>query len=297
MSETNRASLIEMMLRVPLRGLVDSGTVDGTSSTSTVVCDTLERPDDFYQNMTPVAKVRIVSTTDGAAPKSEERRISDFVNSTGTITISTDKLFSAAPAVGDTFVILSEYEWSELAAALNLVIDSLPESALVPKIDGTMTAQADTQEYTLPDGFRVIYRITQENDSGDYVTPIPPDQYTILDTNPPKLKLYQFPTELDAEGFYYGSLWYNSRLSDGKHFRIEGFTKQERLETDDDICYLNPLYIVFKAAALVLASRVTAADYDSYKTRAQELERQAETYYDDLIDTMLPPDAKWCGAR
>jgi len=53
------------------------------------------------------------------------------------------------------------------------------------------------------------------------------------------------------------------------------------------------LYIVFKAAALVLASRVTVNDYDSCQARFQELERQAETYYNDLIDTMLPPDSKW----
>jgi len=295
MAETNRASLIEMMLRVPLRawkgGVVDSG------STSTVVDDERPESDDTFQNTTPVSVVRIVSTTDGAAPKGEQSRITDFTQSTGTITISTDKPFTVAPGAGDTYAILSEYDWLELAAAVNLVIDSLPEAALVPKIDETMTAQADTQEYTLPNGFRVIYRITQENGDGDYVTPIPPDQYTILDTNPPKLKLYQFPSELDAEGFYYGTLWYNSMLSDGKHFRIEGFAKQGKLETDDDICYLNPLYIVFKAASLVLASRVTAADYDSFKIRAQELERQAETYYDNLIDTVLLPDSKFVGAR
>jgi len=288
---TNRADLIEMMLRVPLKawkgGVADSG------STSTVVDDERPEPDDYFQNTTPISVVRIVSTTDGAAPKGEQSRITDFVNSSGTMTVSTDKPFTVAPAAGDTYVVLSEYEWGELAAAINLVIDSLPKSALVPKIDETVTAQADTQEYTLPDGFQVIYRITQENDSGDYINPIPPDQYTILDTNPPKLKFYQFPTERDAEGFYYGSLWYNSSLSDDKHFRIEGFSRQERLETDDDICYLNPLYIVFKAAALVLASRVTAADYDSFKVRAAELERQAETYYDTLIDTQLPPNSKW----
>jgi hypothetical protein len=54
---------------------------------------------------------------------------------------------------------------------------------------------------------------------------------------------------------------------------------------------------VFKAAALVLMSRVTANDYDANRARAQELNDEAERKYAQLIDVQLPPDTKWVVAK
>ncbi len=286
----SRADLIERMLRLPLKawigGVVDSG------STSTVVDDSLEQPDDYFQNTTPVSRVRIISTTDGAAPKGEERRISDFALSTGTITISTDKVFSVAPAAGDTFAILCDYEWEELAEAINLVIDSLAEKAMVYRIDETIETQDGTYEYTLPPGFVTIHKVTQANDDGEFTDSIPGDQWGIIKSNPPKLRLYTMPIEAQFEGHYWGELWAESDLVADRRLRIEGYARQQRLETDDEICYLNPLYIIFKAASMVMASRVMANDYDNFKTRSSECEKQAELYSKDLAVTQFPADTK-----
>jgi hypothetical protein len=287
----SRSDLIEMMLKVPLRawmgGTVDSGT------TSTLVDDELEQPDDYFQNTTPVSRVRIVSTTDGLAPKGEERRITDFANSTGTITISTDKVFSVTPTAGDKYVILCEYDWAELAAAINLVIDSMAEKALVYKVDETLEAVEGLYEYTLPPGFVTIHRVTQANDDGTFTDPVPGDHYTVIKREPATLKLLTMPIESQYEGHYWGDLWAGSSLVDGRKFRIEGYARQPRLETDDDICQLNPNYIILKAAAMTLASRVTATDYDAYKIRSVEIEKQAEAYAKDLIVTQFPANTKW----
>jgi hypothetical protein len=287
----SRADLIKFMLKVPLRnyvgGVVDSGT------TTTVVDNSLEQPDDYFQNTTPVSRVRILSTTDGQAPKGEERRITDYAHSTGTITVSTDKPFSAAPGAGDTFIVLDEYDWEELAAAINLVIAGLTEKCLIYKVDETLETQSDTYELALPSGFVTVHRVSMANSDGDFLEPIPPDQYRIHKENPAKIKFLTMPTDQQHVDHYYGDSWFNSGLEADRVLRIEGYTKQGELETDDAICYLNPNYIVYKAAALVLGSRITAQDFDAYQARRDECEKQAEAFAKELVVTQFPPDTKW----
>lgn len=288
--ETTRAELIERILKIPLQdwkgGVVDSGT------TATVVDDERDEVDDYFQNTTPISWVRIVSTTDGAAPKGEQRKITDFTQSTGTITVSDDKLFSITPGAGDTYAILSEYTWDELAEAINAVIDSLTENALIYKIDETTELQSDTYEYAIPDGFVTIHRLSQENDDGDYPDPIPPDQYRIIRGETPRIHFYRMPIDMQFSGHYYGELWVESELSDGKHLRIEGYGKQSRLTTDDSICYLNPNYIVWKAATYVLGARITENDYDAFRVRRDNANAEAEVFLKNLSLTKFPPDTK-----
>jgi hypothetical protein len=287
----SRAYLIEQMLRLPLQnwkgGVVDSG------STSTVVDDERPEADDFFQETVPVSVVRIVSTTDGQAPKGEQRRATDYTHSTGTITISSDKLFTVAPEAGDTYAILSEYQWDELVAAINSVIDGLPKRALITKLDETVEMQDDTYEYAIPDGFVAIYCLSQEDDDGDYPKPIPPDQYKIIKGATPKIHFYRTDATRIAEDHWLGDTWVEHYLDDGKKLRIEGFARQQRLTSDDDICYLNPNYIIWKASSFVLGARVRGNDYDSYKARCDECEKQAELYVKSLIEEKLPPDTKW----
>lgn len=287
----SRADLIERMLRLPLQdwkgGTVDSG------STSTVVDDAREEPDDYFQNTVPVSRVRIVSTVDNQAPVGEERRISDYVHSSGTITISTDKLFTVTPEAGDTYAILSEYEWDELAEAINTVIDDLAERGLIYKVDETVEIQSDTYEYVIPSGFVAIYRLTQEDDDDDFPDVISPNQYKIIRGAVPKIHFYRTDSSRISQDHWLGNTWAEDYLDDGKKLRIEGLSKQEKLTSDSDVCYLAPNYIVWKAAAIVLGARVTANDYDSYKARQEECERQAEAFAKEIVETRLPPDTKW----
>jgi hypothetical protein len=286
----SRADLIKYILRVPLRhyegGVVDSGT------TATLVDDELERPDDYYQNTTPVSRVKIITTTDGAAPKGEQRRISDFALSTGTITVSSDKLFSVAPGAGDTYVILNQYDWDEIADAINLVIESLGEKGMIYKIDETLETQDDTYEYSLPPGFITIHRVAQANSDGNFTDPIPPDQYTVFKGNPAKLKLLTMPVSEQHIDHYYGELWASSSLVADRRLRIEGYERQQKLTTDDSVCYLNPSYIVWKTAAMVLSSRIIANDNDAYRVRRDECAKEAEAYLKELVITQLPPNTK-----
>ncbi len=287
----NRAWLIEQILRIPLQdwkgGVVDSG------STVTAVDDEREEPEDYFQNTTPVSKIRIVSTTDNAAPKGETRRISDFTLSTGTITISSDKAFSVAPAAGDTYAILSEYDWDEIAAAINMIIDSLTEKALIYKVDETVEMQDDTYEYAIPDGFVTIHRLSQADDNGNFPNIISPDQYRIIHGAVPKICFNRTDASQIPEGHWIGNTWVEDYLDDGKKLRIEGYGKQARLTTDDSICYLNPNYVIYKAAALALGARIRAQDADAFKVRRDECEKQAEIFSKELCMTSFPPDTKW----
>ena len=288
--ENTLTELIIRMLKVPLQDY-KGGTADsaGAVGKTTLVDSARDEPDSYFNNTTPQSRIRITSTTDGAAPVGEERKITGFANSGGTLTFAA---LTAATAAGDKYVILSEYSWAELAEAINMVIDSLAEKALLYKIDETIELQDDTYEYVIPAGFVTIHRLAQEDDNGDYLDPIPPQHYRIIAGEMPRIHFYRYPVEMQFADHYYGTLWVESDLVDGRHLRIEGYGRQERLETDNSVCYLNPNYIVYKAAAYVLGARVTSADHDAYKVRRDEANAEAEALLKGLLITQALPDSK-----
>jgi hypothetical protein len=287
--ENSLADLIIMTLDLPLQDYWGGTATGGT--TSTIIDTSRYERDNYFTNLNPKPRIRIVSTTDGAAPKGEEREITYWVQNTGTFTAS--PVFTAAPASGDKYVVLSKYRWDDIKIAINMAIDSVSKKALIDKVDETITFQSDTYEYVLPDGFTHIYRISQEDSDGHYPYHVPPDQYRLLRSSTPRLKLSVFPDDGKVAGVYHGNLWVDNNLSDGKHVRIEGFARQPRLVEDDDICYLNPNYIVYKAAEYIHSSKVVnpTSDYDAHRTQAETCRDMANTFLLDTI-TRFPPDTK-----
>jgi len=288
------ADLIEMVAR--LYGDWKSGTVD-SGSTSTIVDDEREEPDDYFQNTTPISKVRIVSTTDGAAPQGQTRRISDWVLSTGTATISTDKLFAPAPEANDTYAILSELSWDELKWAVNVAIDMVKKDALEWVVDETtVVAQADTYEYVLPTNFVWLFRVSQADGNGDFPDPIPPDEYKVIKGSIPKLHLYRFPEARQITDVYHASLWVTNGLVDGRTFRLEGLTVPSKLENDYDTTGISSSYIMFQAAALLHRKRIADPKYDSdyQRVRAEECEKLANIERIRIESPQLPPNVKRC---
>ena len=107
-------------LRIELAKALDSY-ITGTapSGTTTTIVDTNlldsgQYADDHFIG----ADIYISDTTDDAAPIGEARYCTDFVVSTGTITVG--KLFSAAPGAGDTYEIYTATTVDELNQALML---------------------------------------------------------------------------------------------------------------------------------------------------------------------------------
>ncbi len=287
------AQLIELTLRVPLHDW-KGGICTGAPTTAQVI-DTIRRDeaDDYFQNTVPVSRVKIVSTTDGQAPKGEERLAADFANGTALITVS--PVFSVAPAAGDTYAILSEYQWDEVKAAINVAIEAVVNDLLIPKIDETVEIQDSTYEYVIPTGFAYIHKLSQENDNGDFPEAIPPDQYGIVHDDIPKIHFYVIPSGMKTQDHYVGSLWAESDLADGKKLRIEGFSRQDKLVIDDDICFIDPNYVIYQAAAFLHAARIRqpAGDPDNHRTQFDVCQAMADQFKARALRAIrLPPDSK-----
>lgn len=103
----------------------------------------------------------------GAAPEGETRRISDYVDSTGTFTV--DTVFSASPAATDRYGYVSEYyPWHTMIGLLNSTLQSLGR---IPIVDTTTldTVSAETEyDYELAWKRTPPYRIDmQRKTTGD----------------------------------------------------------------------------------------------------------------------------------
>ena len=286
------ADLIEMTAR--LYGDWKSGVADG-GSTSTVVDDEREEADDYFQNTTPVSKIRIVSTTDGAAPQGETRTVYDYVFATGLITVTSTKLFTGAVDTNDTYAILSELEWDEVKWAINTAIDMVAKDALEWAIDETtMVAQSDTYEYVLPTNFIYLVRVSQANSDGIFPYSVPPDQYRVLRSAIPRIKFLTMPIDEQHQGVYYSDLWVTQSLSDGKVFRLEGLARPAKLDKDADTTSVSPSYLMFQAAALLHRKKIADPRYDSayHKARAEQCEQLANIERARIESVALPPNSK-----
>ncbi len=290
--ENSLIELIDSVMRLGL-GTIKKGTCTG-GATGTFVDTSRREKDDYFQSTSPPSRVRIISTTDGLAPKGEEREVSDWVLSTWTGSVAPD--FSVAPAAGDTYRIFTDPSWDDVQEAINRAIDLVAGKALIPWIDETTTIQAATYEYAIPDGFVYIHKITQSNGDGDFTVPIPPDQWVVKQgLAVPVIHLLQYPNWGEAEGHYVSTLWADSELDAAKVLRIEGLRRQPKLDTDDSVCYISPNFVINQAAAWLHAARIRrrdvendehAARYQVYQDIADSV-RKAENF-----SAQHPPDSK-----
>jgi hypothetical protein len=119
-----------------------------TSGSTTTVVDTadLYQPDDYWVNH--YAYVLTDAGGASAAPEGEERAITDFVQSTYTLTVA--PAFSAAVAAGDTVELLP-LQRSVYERAINNAVEAAAETWPVIAVDtSTVTKAANDYDYTLP---------------------------------------------------------------------------------------------------------------------------------------------------
>jgi len=287
-------ALIELVMKVPLTAAGKNwweGTCTG-GTTTTVVDTSRYEADDYFQELSPLVQVKIRTTTDEAAPQGEVRYITDWVQSTGTATVHS--AFSASVGAGDTYAILYDYTWDEVKSAINMAIDAaVQKQILLFGTDETTELVADTYEYSVPSGFIRIYRVSMEDDDGNYPNPIPPDQWKIIHGDTPKLHLYRFPSAGKYNGHYYGNLWADSSIVAGRHLRIEGLKRQARLSGDTDTCEIDPNYVAYQAAAFLHASRIRQSVNDPDDHRAQfEICQGMADRFAKAARVQLPPDCK-----
>jgi len=283
------------MRRLGRLGLDEFYEGTATGGNTTTFADTARwEPDDFFQSLTPPGRVRIVSTTDGVAPYQNEREITDWVQTGGTGTVHLAWSGSTSVAAGDEYVIMSKYTWAELKSAVNSAIDHIADEALIDKMDETVSLVSSVYEYPMPTGFVYIYRLWMADGNGQYPEPIPPDHYKIIRSGAvPKIHFTRFPVVHEAAGWYYSDLWANSKLTDGRTLRIEGLAKQEHLEDETDVCYVNPEYIWRQAAATLHGKRIRRPENepDDHRTQFTVHQAQADQLKKSMM-LMLPPNSK-----
>jgi hypothetical protein len=121
-------------------------------SSTTIVDSGLGGSDDEWNGGTAF----IITDAGGAsaAPENECGRVSDYVASTGTLTIRTSDL-TAAPASGDTYAVC-KVPRHELYQAVNAALRDV--GPLAYEDDTTLDTAANTLEYTLPAAARYDVR-------------------------------------------------------------------------------------------------------------------------------------------
>ena len=144
MAEKTRAEMVEEVAR--RMGYYLRGTATGGSTTTVVDTAALLALDDFWVGH----YVYVVEDAGGAgaAPEGEERAVTDYVQSTATLTIA--PAFTAAVGAGDTFELLA-LRRADVIAAINAAIRASGETWLVYQVDdNTVTIADDDYDYDLP---------------------------------------------------------------------------------------------------------------------------------------------------
>lgn len=137
-------TLLDLIKRIaPLMGPMHEGVAESGSGVSVIVDRTLIEPDDYWKN-----HYAYITGAGGAAPEGEERVVSDYAQSTGTLSVVPN--FTAAVASGDTY-LLTSLRRADAVRAINNAIERSAQRWGVPTIDtSTITIVADTYQYNLP---------------------------------------------------------------------------------------------------------------------------------------------------
>ena len=134
-------------------GLVVYGTATGGATTTLIDTSLTGKKDDTYKGGTAFLTYDKAGLL--AAPEGEFSEVSAYTDSTGTLAT----VWTAAPVAGD-FYALAMPDWT-LDEMIGLVNRALVRMGPVPQEDTSLTAAANTTEYTLPaatrGGLRRVY--------------------------------------------------------------------------------------------------------------------------------------------
>ncbi len=144
-----------------------------TGGTTTTMVDTTGLQGQYADDYLNDCWVSIITDAGGAhaAPEGQSRRVSDFVGSTGTITVAT--AFSASPANGDTYRVWSVAPKAELLDAVAEALRAAWPAFYQRVVDTTLTIEDDTYEYTLPAAIEYLQEVElQGNEDSEYYVPL-----------------------------------------------------------------------------------------------------------------------------
>jgi len=287
-------NLVEKTCKLVLHDWAEGTASGDATGSSTLDDDTNRNEEDDFWNELPYAEVYIRTTTDSGAPIGETRKISDFANSGGQVTVS--DAFSANITTLDTYSIHTDFKRDSVVEAINMAIDMVAEKALVWKVDATSTTTvADTYKYNVPSGFMYINKITMADASGNFPgDPIPPDQWSIMHGATQEIEFALFPTQGQFQDHYYSELWAETDMVASRSLRIEGLAIPDVLSADTDTCPISPAYIMYQAGAILHGGRIEQPEgnYDAHRTQAEFCQGRADVERARIVPIQLPPNSK-----
>jgi len=210
MAEKTRADLVEEVAR--RFGHYKSGTATGGSTTTVIDTGILYAPDDYWVGH----YVYILEDAGGAgaAPEGEERPVTDYDQSTATLTV--DPAFSAAVGAGDTYEVLAVRR-GDVTAAINGAIRAAGETWLKHVVDTTtLTIADDDYDYDLPAAVVRLLMVSVRGDTDEAWVEVPGRLWSVGGT-PGALVLY-----FDAL----------TGLGDGDAIRLDYVARPSELTTD-----------------------------------------------------------------
>jgi len=256
-------TLLELIKRIAANFHYYSGTATGGSD-STVVDTTLLEPDDFWNN-----HYVYITSADSAAPEGEERYVSDYDQSSQTLTATPN--FSAAVAAGDEYVLL-QFRRADFIVAIRSGIARANSRWLVPVTDTTTVQIAtDTYSYSLPTDVVRIDRILYRDDSSDPWLEVDPGSWRMSGVpGSQKLEL----TNIDA-------------FDSGDYLRVEYVKRQSDLSNDSDelgvgepaepeLVQFLVEHAMFRLHTMAMSRNVTSSEFRAHMTLADDYYKRSE---------------------
>ncbi len=222
--------------------------IPASGTTSTIVCSTLNQSDDYWNK----CHLHFYSGT----LKGTDVQVTDFVNSTKTITFSPTV---SAITTSDLFQIHKKFSWTQYKKAVDRAIDSLKFMYVLDKVDETTTLTEDIYEYAIPSGFYYINQIIREDDTDAdtfYASGVIDNRkWGILHSSSPKIKFSDNTYGIGA-------------ADTGQKLRIVGHAIQGSLTSDSDICYLPPEAVILFARSILSYDSGSFKEGDTYRALA-----------------------------
>jgi len=192
--------------------------MDGTAtggSTETVVDGVgLIAPDDYWVGH--YVYILADAGGEGAAPEGEERPITDYVQSSGTLTVA--PAFSAAVADGDTYEVLP-LRRAEIIAAIQAGVRAAGVTWVATKVDTTtVTIAADDHDYDLPTDVVRLLVVWVRTSAGDAWVEVPG-------------RMWRVSGEMGDQELLFDDL---SGLGADDTVRLEYLARAEELSADSD---------------------------------------------------------------
>lgn len=141
---------------------------------------------------------------------------------------------------------------------INMAIDMIAEEALINKVDEGVPLATDTYQYTLETDFLYVFQIFMESATAgvwDEEKPIDPRYWRIIKKTTVKLEFVK-------------ALW---SPTDGRKLRITGLASPSKLDTDIELCPVNPAFIANQAAALLHQSRIRGSQDTEWHAEQMKL--------------------------